>query len=514
FDNIKHESEGVLPAQRFDLSPATRGSSFGFVFQGVLKVPRNGRYTFFLDSDDGSRLTVDGKAIITHDGIHDMGSGKKATIELKQGRRAIRLDYFQGSGGRGLDIAWSGPGVPRRSLSAGANAKAPAEALTKLIGRHGRELLGDDVHRQYNRLTKELGALKKNPPQAAKALVIKEKGPKFGKAFVYIRGSVHAPGDEVTPGFPEVLGYADPQFPAPKAGARSTGRRSVLANWLGSPENKLTPRVMANRLWQHHFGRGIARSPNDFGFGGVAPTHPDLLDWLAVELVEGGWRLKRMHKLMMTSGTYLMSSAGQAAAAAKDPTNDLFWRFNMRRLGAEEIRDSILAVNGTLNLDLYGPSVYPQIPREVMHGQSRPGSGWRRSTPEQQARRSIYVHVKRSLLLPILESFDLADVDNSCPVRFATTQPTQALGLLNSGFINQQAKFLAARLKEQAGTSLQDQITLALSLVLQRPPKRQEVAWGLDLIRDLTEKDGASADVALNQFCLTALNLNEFVYLD
>ena len=218
----------------------------------------------------------------------------------------------------------------------------------------------------------------------------------------------------------------------------------ALADWITSSQNPLTPRVIANRLWQHHFGRGIVRSPNNFGTQGDKPTHPELLDWLASELVEGGWRLKAVHKLILMSNAYQMSSQASQAGLDKDPANDSFWRFDMRRLTCEELRDSVLAVSGDLNLKMYGPGVYPKIPREVMAGQSVPGSGWGRSSPEEQARRSIYVHVKRSLLLPILESYDLAETDRSTPARFSTTQPTQALAMLNSGVsLSEQASALA-----------------------------------------------------------------------
>src|SRR3954453_9679448 len=208
---------------------------------------------------------------------------------------------------------------------------------------------------------------------------------------------------------------------------------------------------MVNRIWQYHFGRGIVRSPNNFGLQGDKPTHPELLDWLAAELLRQGWRLKPLHRLIMASNAYRMSSREDPEALKKDPVNDLFWRFDMRRLGAEEIRDSILAVTGTLNLKMYGPGVYPAIPAEVMAGQSQPGKGWGQSSPEEQARRSVYVHVKRSLLVPILESFDVAETDRPSPVRFATTQPTQALAMLNGAFLNQQAELLAARLRGEGG---------------------------------------------------------------
>ena len=209
-----------------------------------------------------------------------------------------------------------------------------------------------------------------------------------------------------------------------------------------------------------------------------------------------------------------MSSGGTRAGLKADPANDLFWRFDMRRLAAEEIRDSILAINGSLQLKMFGPGVYVDIPKEVLAGQSRPGDGWGKSPPEEQARRSIYIHVKRSLLTPILESFDLAEADRSTPVRFSTVQPTQALGLINSTFLNQQAGVFAARLRREAGDDVSKQVRRALQLVTSRPPTQAEVKHGVNLIESLRAKDHATPEVALNYFCLMALNLNEMVFLD
>ena len=187
----------------------------------------------------------------------------------------------------------------------------------------------------------------------------------------------------------------------------------------------------------------------------------------------------------------------------------------MRRLSAEEVRDSILWANGTLNSDrMYWPAIYTKIPAEVKAGQSQPGSGWGDSSPEDEARRSVYIHVKRSLLDPILESFDIADTYQTCPVRFATTQPTQALGLLNSEFILREASVFADMLQEACPDKLDAQIRTALQRVTQRPPTDAEVARGLQLITTLQNERNMTAEQARKYFCLVALNLNEFVYLD
>jgi hypothetical protein len=271
---------------------------------------------------------------------------------------------------------------------------------------------------------------------------------------------------------------------------------------------------MVNRIWQFHFGRGLVRSPNDFGFNGERPTHPELLDWLASEFTSAGWRMKPMHRLIMTSSAYRMSSKPDAKALAADPRNDLLWRFDMRRLTAEEVRDSVLFVNGTLNRQMFGPSVYPPIPKEVLAGQSQPGSGWHTSGPEDSARRSVYVHVKRSLRVPLIESFDGAETDKSCAVRFVTVLPTQALGMLNGEFMNAEAAKFAERVRQEGGDDVTAQVKLALRLVTCREPAAPEVSRGVGLVESLQKEDRLSSEAAMKYFCLTALNLNEFVYLD
>ncbi len=373
----------------------------------------------------------------------------------------------------------------------------------------------DAQRRQYAALKQEIKTLDEqlNIPRDL-ALSVNHCDPNPPQTHVLIRGSAHAQGDPVEPGFPQVLGFDDPKIPPAAAEARSSGRRRVLADWLASSQNPLTARVMVNRLWQHHFGRGIVRSSNDFGKLGEKPTHPQLLDWLASEFVSRGWRLKAMHKLIMLSSAYRMASADNTAALARDPTNELFWRLDMRRLTAEEIRDSILAVNGTLNPQMGGPSIYTPIPQEVLAGASMPDKAWGKSPPDQQARRSVYIFVKRSLVEPVLATFDLPDADSTCPVRFATTVPTQSLTMLNSQFMSDQAAALARRLKKEAGDRPEAQITLALQLALQRAPKPHEIQRGIHLMQAWQQQDGLSKDQALQYYCLMVLNLNEFVYLE
>ncbi len=386
--------------------------------------------------------------------------------------------------------------------------------------RVGKELEGDlfteEQYLEYKKQFERMKFLRSNRPKNLEAaLCVTEKGSQADPTFVLIRGNAHAESDQVQPGFPSVLSPPQPVIKTPEDG-KSTGRRTALANWIVDPENPLTARVMVARIWQHHFGRGLVRSSNDFGFQGTPPTHPELLDWLAAEFVDGDWRMKTMHKKIMMSNTYQMSSESRQESLAADPTNDHLWRFEMRRLTAEELRDSILAVNQTLNRGkMFGPSIYPKIEREVLQGQSRPGENWGNSSPEDIVRRSIYIHIKRSLPVPIMQSFDVADPDSSCPVRFNTVQPTQALGMLNSQFVNDEAEVFAKQVAQESPGDLTGQVRLILARVWQREPSAQEIQDGVDFVRSLEssrQKDAAVSPLKL--FCVVALNLNEFIYLD
>ena len=523
FDLLKAETVDKLPKNVLDISVATRESFFGFVFTGVLKVPADGDYTFTLDSDDGAKLLIDGKEVLKYDGIHGGGSPKQATVALKQGRRAIRLDYFQAHGGKGIDITWTGADFKRRPLSvldgasndfaSGRRVRGQGRDFKLLIKTEGEKLLGKQKTKEYAALAKQLDDLKRKPSATDMALCVTESGKQAPATFILARGSPNSPAGEVKPSFPTMLGGGDANI-VPPTDANSTGRRTALANWIASPNNLLTSRVIVNRLWQHHFGRGIVRSPNNFGLLGDPPTHRELLDWLAIELVKGDWKLKPLHKTIVMSNAYQMSCEPSADALAKDPANNLFQRFNPRRLGAEELRDTIYVVNGSFNTKMYGPPIYPEISAEVLAGQSIPGKGWGKSTPEEEARRSVYIHVKRSLVTPILAVFDFPDSDISCEARFNTIQPGQSLALLNGDFANKQAGVLAKRLEKDAGGSVSKQVARAIELALSRPATPQDIERGLKLIEQLQEKHGQSPSEALRNYCLTVFNLNEFLYLD
>jgi mono/diheme cytochrome c family protein len=376
--------------------------------------------------------------------------------------------------------------------------------------------LTGQVKDDYTALKKERTDLEKkpDPPGRQLALSVNNCDPRPPATYLLVRGSPHAKGKEVSPGFPEVLGLPEPTIPAPKPGAKSSNRRTVLADWIASRDNPFTARVFVNRVWQYHFGRGIVPSANDFGKLGEQPTHPELLDWLASEFVDGGWKLKRLHKLIMMSSVYQLSAAADADNLKADPSNALLWRFNMRRLTGEEVRDSILSVSGSLNPKMFGSSTYPKIPKEVLAGQSMPGQGWPTSPPEEGNRRSVYAHVKRSLRVPILVGFDQPDPDSSCPVRYVTTVPTQSLGLLNGEFANEQAAAFAKRLQKEAPDDLAAQVTRVIRLTTGRTPGAAEVKADVAFIATLKEKHKLDDAKALTQYCLLCLNANEFVYLD
>jgi hypothetical protein len=401
--------------------------------------------------------------------------------------------------------------------------------IAKRIGR----LVTAEVAAEYREGAEELAELERNKPATlAMALCVTERGTDPGPMHLLIRGHPHAPSEELSPGFPEVLGGGTPNI-GPSPNPETSGRRVVLADWITHKDNPLTARVMANRVWHYHFGRGLVRSPNDFGYQGTPPTHPELLDWLASELIRYDWQLKPLHREILRSRAYRMRSSDQPlvgesgegstdrmSISLSDPTNDLLWRFDPRRLTAEEIRDSILSVTGKLNLKKQGPWMYPEIEPEVLAGQSRPGHGWEKSSEGERSRRSIYVHVKRSLPVPLLALFDVAEPDFTCPARFATTQPTQALGLLNSRFLQDSAAELAKRVitQPQDASIHHSDTRLLVADVIQRVTQRsateEEVTWGRELIETLRAEQRLSAEQAFERFCLVALNLNEFIYLD
>ena len=406
-------------------------------------------------------------------------------------------------------------GIAKMSAPDQRATEGPKKQRQQVLNEKLRDHLSGERWKEYQGLKKDLKRIKQEadnlPPREMVMGLARCKTPE--QTFVLQRGNPQSLGDPVEPDFPAVFEAPSPEANEFVATERSSGRRRVLAEWITSPDNRLTARVIANRIWQFHFGRGLVRSSNNFGQLGVPPTHPELLDWLALRFIDEGWRFKAMHRLIMTSRAYRMSSGSREDGQAVDPNNDLFWRFDPRRLSAEEIRDTILAANGSLNRELYGPSFYPKLSEEVLAGQSRPGSGWGNSSEQEQNRRSLYIHVKRSLLTPLLTAFDFPDPDLTCEERFVTLQPGQALSLLNSDFIHKQAARLAASVDADHVDDA-EVVRRTVSAALSRTATEEEIQAGRDLMDQLQEKHGLERQQAVELYCLTVLNWNEFLFVD
>jgi hypothetical protein len=385
--------------------------------------------------------------------------------------------------------------------------------------------------------------------------VLREKGGTPRPSHIMLRGDFRQPGPRVTPAFPAIANPWNDSVEISESVAPSSGRRTALANWLTRPDHPLTTRVIVNRVWQFHFGQGLVRTPSDFGKMGEPPSHPELLDWLASEFTRPieqggcGWSLKRLHKLMLTSATYMRATRptepgwtdDQRTAAIVcwkksievDPENRLLARMNRLRLDGESIRDAMLAASDRLSSRRGGPGVRPPLPDELtstlLKGQ------WVVAPDEQDhRRRSIYIFVRRNLRYPLFDVFDRPDTNASCPQRPRSTTAPQSLTLLNSDFTLTAARDLAASVLNQAGTKPRDQIELCYLTTLGRRPTSAELNAGSEFLKHqalqlkldarsveslavpskLSDQAEPYAAAALTDYCLALFNLNEFIYLD
>jgi hypothetical protein len=423
----------------------------------------------------------------------------------------------------------------------------PAGDRTQIAALAERDKKIAELKKQTNELDaaeieRRIAGLRDATPDLPQAYCLQEPSPTPPLTHVLIRGSASRPGAEVPPLTPAVLVKHRPTFPT--ASSRTSQRRLALAEWIASSDNPLTARVLVNRVWQQHFGHGLVRTPNDFGLMGEAPTHPELLDWLADWFVhEGGWSLKRLHRLILGSAAWRQAvnvealgnsnveafkrSSVQAERrrasptrfnastlqrfndpGSSDPDNRFLWHFTHRRLEVEAIRDSMLAVSGQLNPKMFGPAMKPRIPLAALEANTDKESIWKPSDDIETSRRTIYAFIKRGLVVPMLEVLDLGDTVHSCPQRQVTTVAPQALSLFNGEFVNQQAGHFAARLEREAGKEPQKQIELAFRLALCRHPTKVEMATLLEFCRERPGRAG------LEQACRVILNLNEFVYCE
>ncbi|HTE17745.1 MAG TPA: DUF1553 domain-containing protein, partial [Armatimonadota bacterium] len=393
-----------------------------------------------------------------------------------------------------------------------------------------------DERTRWDALRAEMRKWEPQKPVAPpSALGITDVGRVAPRVYLLSGGAYEQPLDEVQPGF---LSAIDPRTPVirPPDGLPSTGRRTELARWIASPGNPLTARVLVNRVWQGHFGRGIVPTASDLGKAGEAPTHPELLDWLASAFVAPagdphgcGWSLKALHRLILTSAAYRQSSAFNPASAAKDPDNQSLWRYRRWRLEGEALRDACLSASGELNPKMGGPSIFPELPEGV-----GTRGGWTiTADAAERNRRSVYVFVRRNLRYPLFEAFDFPDTHEPCARRSVSNTAPQALMLFNSELALKPAQAMAGRLLQEAATP-EARIDRAYHLAFGRAPEGSERELSLGFLRSqgelirgrlakgepvarpagAAETLDAAEGAALVDFCHALMNANEFLYVD
>jgi len=360
-----------------------------------------------------------------------------------------------------------------------------------------------EVKAQRDRLRAQLHQVEATAPDPLPmAYAYVNTGSAAPESYVLRLGDPHARLDPVDAAVPMVV----------RAGFRipsdSTGRRTAFANWLAAADNPLTARVMVNRIWQLRTGAGLVRTPNDFGTMGDRPSSHALLDWLAAEFVAGGWSVKAIDRLIVTSSVYRQSSTPDEAKSSIDPQNRLLWRMNRKRLEGEAIRDATLAAAGTLNSQMGGRPVRipiePEVYDLIFTEHERDGLWPVNPDPHVRNRRGIYLYNKRSVRLPMLAAFDQPDAITSCPVRPESTHALQALSLMNSGFLQEVSRAFAGRLEKTCGAGERCRIDSAWRLALSRPPRPQEVRLAHEFFR---------SGGTLPDFCLALFNRNEFLYV-
>jgi hypothetical protein len=389
--------------------------------------------------------------------------------------------------------------------------KPQVEELRKKVEPSADEIkaaCSEDETEQLKKFDEQIQKLREERRPFDVGLLMTDQADEIAATHILYQGDYRSPRDVVVPGF---LSALDPN-PAPivePSHQRTKGRRLALANWIVSPDNPLTARVLVNRLWQQHFGRGLVFTPNDFGLAGGRPTHPELLDYLASELIARGWSIKQMHRLIVTSAAYRQSS--RRPPGDVDPDNMLLGRQTLRRLSAEQLRDALLCCSGLLVPATGGPPVWPELPPEIL--QANPAflddnatrtKGWYPSPAAEQHVRSVYLVQKRTVKVPFLETFDLPENLISCARRTTSIVAPQALSLLNSRLAVESGQALAARVRAAAGDDADRQISELFRLTLGRAPREDEVV----ACRGLLERR------SLPELCRVLFNLNEFIFID
>jgi mono/diheme cytochrome c family protein len=458
-------------------------------------------YAFFNNTvEDGHGKNTPGGTI---DFPNEIESPEGLQRELDEAR--AELERFLNTRGSAV-MAWASQLETPAKLKFGATAR---EALTKtweeMTLAHKRALYAvfPNAEQEFRASNLKVIRLERREPKPVTTLVMSEL-PKPRESVIFIKGDFTRRGTVVTPATPSILPPLKAENP----------NRLDLARWLFDPANPLTARVIVNRVWQQYFGRGIVETENDFGTQGIAPTHPELLDWLATEFVAQKWSLKALHRLIVTSATYRQSSRVRPDLEIIDPINKLYARQSRLRLDAEIVRDVALAASGTLVPKLGGPPVFPPQPDGVMNlGQVK--RAWTPSEGEQRHRRGLYTHWWRATPHPALAVFDAADGFSACTRRIRSNTPLQALTLLNDRQFFEFAGALAERVQLEGGTTDATRIDYAFRLCVSRPPTADEAKRVTALLKQLqTPADGEAAATAQEAWTTIArvlLNLDETI---
>ena len=395
-------------------------------------------------------------------------------------------------------------------------------AMLKVSAAEAEAILTAEDKAKYQAIEDQIRPIEAQRRSYEKLEALYDVGPPPPSYFLR-RGNHETPVVEVQPGVLSVLTPPDrsPVLVPSETHGQTSGRRLAFARWLtepATPASGLVARVMVNRIWQQLFGEGIVNPPDNFGRNGAAPTHPELLDWLATEFVRAGWHIKPMIKLMMMSNAYTQSSQRPDAVQANeiDPGDRLLWRMRLRRLEAEAIRDSILTASGKIDLTIGGAPVPMEYQPDgmVVVGKDLP-------TPTAAFRRSLYMFQRRSFNMTMLGVFDEPVMDTNCTRRNSSAVVLQSLTLLNNAFMLDQADFFAERVAKVAGPDVNRRIAFAFRVALGRNPSEKEMSWSLDSLNEFKDRfRGAQAgpeeasQKALAAFCHTLLNTNEFLYVE
>ena len=468
-----------------------------------------------LGRDDAIKVFLNGKSVLAKEVTGGAAADQdKVTLQLKAGNNDLLVKIVNASGPSGFYFS-TNPAIPKNiqdilDLAADKRTEPQKKELLKWFAPR------DPTWTKLNQA--EQDHLKEQPkPNITKVFAARKNGATYNfgantrKVYFLRRGNSNSKQGLASPGFLRVLvGQETPQdkwlVPDPIASSDSTKPkpapsqqppRVALTNWLTDEKQgagNLLARVIVNRLWQHHMGRGIVATPSDFGRQGVPPTHPDLLDFLAEKLILGGWKLKPIHQLIMNSSVYRQSGADNAIAAKTDPDNKLWWRRGAMRLEAEVIRDTLLSVSGSLDKKMFGMG----------------------SLDQASPRRSIYLTVKRSNLIPILQLFDAPDSIQSIGHRDVTTVPPQALAMMNSALARQLAEKFANRVHSAPGKSIEQVVNESYELALSRPPTAREKQQMISFINAQAATYGGDkgVELAVTDYCQMMFCLNEFIFID